>query len=341
MFWGGLWSTVPRLPLPPCSPLSLISDLGAGPGDVPVPSQLLTRILRLLLVSVLPLWGSFPLACLSQTLVYPKPVLCPASRFLPKASPVSLHCPALPSVPAAAALNCAWGKDSVLKITRSLSQNAEMGLYWVLPAGAALGSVPWWAPSLQDPRDPLPKPQQASQGRGHALGWLPPSFNTKWGRGEGNVAGVGMQLPSGQGERDGDEVAAGLGPLLTPLREGPSEPGRDGGRANSVWRMGSRRWCQPPAPLSIPHISLWHRWEMSLPRGDAARGAGSYRSTRWYPSGPCAAQRRGSAGAVDPCPQPLATALPLPTATTKHVSSRRFLIICGAVTRGEGGLGWG
>lgn len=66
------------------------------------------------------------------------------------------------------------------------------------------------------------------------------------------------------------------------------------------------------------------------------RGAGSYRSTRWYPSGPGAAQRRGSAGAVDPCPQPLATTLPLPTATTKQVSSRRFLIICGAATRGEG-----
>lgn len=196
-----------------------------------MPSQLLTRILGLLSVSVLPLWGNFPTVCLSQTLVYPKPVLCPASRFLPKASPVSLHCPALPSVPAAAALDCAWGKDSVLKITRSLSQNAEMGLYWVLPAGAALGSVPRWAPSLQDPGDPLPKPQQVSQGRGRALGWLPPSFNTKWGRGEGNAAAVGMQLPSGQGERDGDK----LGPLLlAPLHERPSEPGGDGGRAKHL-----------------------------------------------------------------------------------------------------------
>lgn len=97
----------------------------------------------------------------TRRLVYAEPVLCPASRFLPKASPVLLHRPALPSVPAAAAPDGAWGKDSALKITRSPSQNAEMSLYRVLPAGAALGSVPRPAPS---PRG----------GTGPALPGLPP-----------------------------------------------------------------------------------------------------------------------------------------------------------------------
>lgn len=172
------------------------------------------------------------------------------------------------------------------------------------------------------------------------------------------VIGVGALHPLIQ---NGDEVKAARwvrgcgchqrgekGRETTSQRPGrdPSShpPARGAGRAwqgrregelcleDGLWGLLATGQCQPRTPLSIP-TRLRHRREMSLPRGDAAPGTGSYRSTSWKPSGPCAAQRRGSAGAIVPCPRPLATILPLLMATTKHVSSRRFLIICG--DRGE------
>ena len=109
----------------------------------------------------------------SRRLVYPKPVLRPASRFLPKASPVSLHHPPLPSVPAAAAPDSALGKDSVLKITRSPSQNAETeALLGFASRGcpglsAMAGSVPvGWDRTCSAQASPLPTQRLPGSHRG-------------------------------------------------------------------------------------------------------------------------------------------------------------------------------
>lgn len=116
--------------------------------------------------------------------------------------------------------------------------------------------------------------------------------------------------------------------------------GTEGGRtALAGWALGASLRLLSPSVRS----SLRHCRRSPFPGLMQLRGPGPTAAPGGTPPGRALPRDVAQLGPSSPAQLclPVATALPLVTATMKHVSSRRFLIICGAAGRGEGGPGWG